>query len=111
MRFTVLYKEETGEIVYSTTLNVGVEDLAVAEFDVADGMTLVRVDTSKEEHVIIAEENSISDEAKLRKEFAESSKKIDALIESHSILEKQVRELTKIVTGGIDNVETGESAN
>lgn len=109
MRFTVLYKEKTGEIVYSTTLNVGVEDLAVAEFDVADGMTLVRVDTSKEEHVIVAEENSISEEAKLRKELEESSKKIDALTKANSILEKSVLELTGIVmSGGVDNIETGE---
>lgn len=109
MRFTVLYKEKTGEIVYSTTLNVGVEDLAVAEFDVADGMTLVRVDTSKEEHVIVAEENSISEEAKLRKELEESSKKIDALTKANSILEKSVLELTGIVmSGGVDNIEAGE---
>lgn len=109
MRFTVLYKEKTGEIVYSTTLNVGVEDLAVAEFDVDDGMTLVRVDTSKEEHAIVAEENSISGEAKLRKELEESSKKIDALTKANSILEKSVLELTGIVmNGGVDNVEAGE---
>ena len=109
MRFTVLYKEKTGEIVYSTTLNVGVEDLAVAEFDVDDGMTLVRVDTSKEEHVIVAEENSISGEAKLRKELEESSKKIDALTKANSILEKSVLELTGIVmSGGVDNVESEE---
>lgn len=109
MRFTVLYKEKTGEIVYSTTLNVGVEDLAVAEFDVDDGMTLVRVDTSKEEHVIVAEENSISGEAKLRKELEESSKKIDALTKANSILEKSVLELTGIVmSGGVDNVEAEE---
>lgn len=109
MRFTVLYKEKTGEIVYSTTLNVGVEDLAVAEFDVDDGMTIVRVDTSKEEHVIVAEENSISEEAKLRKELEESSKKIDALTKANSILEKSVLELTGIVmSGGVDNIEAGE---
>ena len=109
MRFTVLYKEKTGEIVYSTTLNVGVEDLAVAEFDVDDGMTLVRVDTSKEEHVIVAEENGISKEAKLRKELEVSSKKIDALTKANSILEKSVLELTGIVmNGGVDNIEAGE---
>lgn len=109
MRFTVLYKEKTGEIVYSTTLNVGVEDLAVAEFDVDDGMTLVRVDTSKEEHVIVAEENGISEEAKLRKELEVSSKKIDALTKANSILEKSVLELTGIVmNGGVDNIEAGE---
>jgi hypothetical protein len=109
LRFTVLYKEKTGEIVYSTTLNVGVEDLAVAEFDVDDGMTIVRVDTSKEEHVIVAEENSISEEAKLRKELEESSKKIDALTKANSILEKSVLELTGIVmSGGVDNIEAGE---
>lgn len=109
MRFTVLYKEKTGEIVYSTTLNVGVEDLAVAEFDVDDGMTIVRVDTSKEEHVIVAEENNISTEAKLRKELEASSKKIDALTKANSILEKSVLELTGIVmNGGVDNIEAGE---
>ena len=109
MRFTVLYKRKTGEIVYSTTLNVGVEDLAVAEFDVDDGMTIVRVDTSKEDHVIVAEENSISEEAKLRKELEESSKKIDALTKANSILEKSVLELTGIVmSGGVDNIEAGE---
>ena len=109
MRFTVLYKEKTGEIVYSTTLNVGVEDLAVAEFDVDDGMTLVRVDTSKEEHVIVAEENGISEEAKLRKELEASSKKIDTLTKANSILEKSVLELTGIVmNGGVDNIEAGE---
>lgn len=109
MRFTVLYKEKTGEIVYSTTLNVGVEDLAVAEFDVDDGMTIVRVDTSKEEHVIVAEENSISAEAKLRKELEVSSKKIDALTKANSMLEKSVLELTGIVmNGGVDNIEAGE---
>lgn len=109
MRFTVLYKEKTGEIVYSTTLNVGVEDLAVAEFDVEDGMRLVRVDTSKEEHVIVAEENNISAEAKLRKELEISSKKIDALTKANSVLEKSLLELTGIVmSGGVDNIEAGE---
>lgn len=109
MRFTVLYKEKTGEIVYSTTLNVGVEDLAVAEFDVDDGMRLVRVDTSKEEHVIVAEENNISEEAKLRKDLEASSKKIDALTKANSVLEKSLLELTGIVmNGGIDKSETGE---
>nr|DAR78121.1 MAG TPA: hypothetical protein [Caudoviricetes sp.] len=109
MRFTVLYKEKTGEIVYSTTLNVGVEDLAVAEFDVEDGMRLVRVDTSKEEHVIVAEENNISEEAKLRKDLEASSKKIDALTKANSVLEKSLLELTGIVmNGGIDKSETGE---
>ena len=109
MRFTVLYKEKTGEIVYSTTLNVGVEDLAVAEFDVDNGMTLVRVDTSKEEHTIIAEENGISEEAKLRKELEASSKKIDALTKANSVLEKSLLELTGIVmNGGIDKSEAGE---
>lgn len=109
MRFTVLYKEKTGEIVYSTTLNVGVEDLAVAEFDVEDGMRLVRVDTSKEEHVIVAEENNISEEAKLRKDLEASSKKIDALTKANSVLEKSLLELTGIVmNGGIDKSEAGE---
>jgi hypothetical protein len=109
LRFTVLYKEKTGEIVYSTTLNVGVEDLAVAEFDVEDGMRLVRVDTSKEEHVIVAEENNISEEAKLRKDLEASSKKIDALTKANSVLEKSLLELTGIVmNGGIDKSETGE---
>lgn len=109
MRFTVLYKEKTGEIVYSTTLNVGVEDLAVAEFDVEDGMRLVRVDTSKEEHAIVAEENNISEEAKLRKELEASSKKIDTLTKANSVLEKSLLELTGIVmNGGIDKSETGE---
>lgn len=93
MRFTVLYKEKTGEIVYSTTLNVGVEDLAVAEFDVNDGMTLVRVDTSKEEHTIIAEENSISTEAKLRKELEDAKKEI-------ATLQGAVIELTNSVMSG-----------
>lgn len=93
MRFTVLYKEKTGEIVYSTTLNVGVEDLAVAEFDVNDGMTLIRVDTSKEEHTIIAEENSISTEAKLRKELEEAKKEIVTL-------QGAVIELTNSVMSG-----------
>lgn len=93
MRFTVLYKEKTGEIVYSTTLNVGVEDLAVAEFDVNDGMTLVRVDTSKEEHTIIAEENSISEEAKLRRELESAKKEI-------ATLQGAVIELTNSVMSG-----------
>lgn len=64
MKYTVFYNVNNGEIVFSTTLTLDIENMKIAEFDVDNGKTLVSVDVSKKEHSIIAEDNPISETAK-----------------------------------------------
>ena len=64
MKYTVFYNGNSGEIVFSTTLPLDIENMKIAEFDVESGKTLVSVDVSKKEHSIIAEDNPISETAK-----------------------------------------------
>ena len=64
MKYTVFYNVNNGEIVFSTTLPLDIENMKIAEFDVDNGKTLVSVDVSKKEHSIIAEDNPISETAK-----------------------------------------------
>ena len=64
MKYTVFYNGNSGEIVFSTTLPLDIENMKIAEFDVDNGKTLVSVDVSKKEHSIIVEDNPISETAK-----------------------------------------------
>jgi len=64
MKYTVFYNGNNGEIVFSTTLPLDIDNMKIAEFDVESGKTLVSVDVSKKEHSIIAEDNPISETAK-----------------------------------------------
>lgn len=64
MKYTVFYNVNNGEIVFSTTLPLDIENMKIAEFDVDNGKTLVSVDVSKKEHSIIVEDNPISETAK-----------------------------------------------
>lgn len=61
MKYTVFYNKNNGNIVFSTTIPVDVENIEIAEFDVNSGKTLISVDVSKKEHSIIAEDNPISE--------------------------------------------------
>lgn len=100
MKYKVFYDKTNGNIVYSTSVYAGNENIIAKDFEVDEGKTLVSVDITKKEHEVVSEDNPISNTARIEVELRKAKETIDKLTKSTSTLENSFLELTGIVVGG-----------